>query len=145
MAVKTKEAAAAPKEAPKPAKEAPAPQGPGGLDKLAPFLGAGFVVSLGLVFVGERLLGTIDGARMALSGLGVVGAVGTTALRFMLLAGQKDAERQRIERALGLFQVVGLVSLGLYFLANTDVGRGIAGIAEATPDKRARFDGATTV
>jgi len=145
MAVKTKEAAAAPKEAPKPAKEAPAPQGPGGLDKLAPFLGAGFVVSLGLVFVGERLLGTIDGARMALSGLGVVGAVGTTALRFMLLAGQKDAERQRIERALGLFQVVGLASLGLYFLANTDVGRGLAGIADATPDKRARFDGATTV
>lgn len=148
MAVKTKEAAApkeAPKEAPKAAKEAPKPQGPGGLEKLAPYLGAGFVVSLGLVFVGERLLGTIDSARMALSGLGVAGALGTTALRFSLLAGQKDAERQRIERALGLFQVVGLAALGVYFLANTDMGRGLAGIADAAPDKRARFDGATTV
>lgn len=134
--------APAPKETPKAAQPA---AGPSGLEKLAPYLGAGFVVSLGLVFVGERLLGTIDSARMALSGLGVVGAVGTTALRFMLLAGQKDPERQRIERTLGLFSVIGLASVGLYFLANTDMGRGIAGIADAAPDKRARFDGATTV
>lgn len=134
--------APAPKETPKAVQAA---TGPSGLEKLAPYLGAGFVVSLGLVFVGERLLGTMDGFRMALSGLGVVGAIGTTALRFMLLAGQKDPERQRIERTLGLFSIVGLVSIGLYFLANTDVGRGLAGIADAAPDKRARFDGATTV
>jgi len=156
MAVKGKEAGSAkdagssaknnpPAPAPKEAPKASQPAGPSGLEKLAPYLGAGFVVSLGLVFVGERLLGTIDGARMALSGLGVVGALGTTALRFMMLSGQKDSERQRIERTLGLFSVVGLASVGLYFLANTDMGRGIAGIADAAPDKRARFDGATTV
>lgn len=139
---KNKEPAPAPKETPKAAQPA---AGPSGLEKLAPYLGAGFVVSLGLVFVGERLLGTMDGARTALSGLGVVGALGTTALRFMLLAGQKDPERQRIERTLGLFSIVGLASVGLYFLANTDVGRGIVGIADAAPDKRARFDGASTV
>jgi hypothetical protein len=136
---KNKESAPAPKEAAK------APAGPSSLDKLAPYVGPGFVVSLVLVFIGERLLGTIDAARMAVSGLGVAGALGTTALRFSLVTGQKDAERQRIERTLGLFSVVGLVSIGLYFLANTDVGRGIVGIADATPDKRARFDGATTV
>ncbi len=143
MAVKSKEAA--PKEGAKPAKEAPVATGPGGLDKLAPYLGAGFVVSLGLVFVGERLLGTMEGARMAVSGLGVAGALGTTVLRFLLVAGQKDPERQRIERALGVLQIVGLLSVGLYFLANTTVGRGLVGIADAAPDKRARFDGATTV
>ncbi|MBK9259638.1 MAG: Gldg family protein [Polyangiaceae bacterium] len=145
MAVKPKEAAASPKEAAKPAKETPAPSGPGSLDKLAPYLGPGFVVSLVLVFIGERLLGTIDTARMALSGLGVAGAIGTTALRFSLIAGHKDAERKRIERTLGIFSAVGLVSLGLYFIANTEVGRGLVGIADAAPDKRARFDGATTV
>lgn len=93
MAVKPKEAAAASKEAAKPAKEAPAPQGPSALDKLTPYLGPGFVVSMVLVFVGERLLGTVDGARMALSGLGVAGAVGTTALRFSMAGRHKDKER----------------------------------------------------
>lgn len=145
MAVKPKEAAAASKEAAKPAKEAPAPQGPSALDKLTPYLGPGFVVSMVLVFVGERLLGTVDGARMALSGLGVAGAVGTTALRFSMAGRHKDKERQRIERTLGMFAVVGLAALALYFVANTDAGRGLVGITDAAPDKRARFDGATTV
>ena len=100
MAGKPKEAAAASKEAAKPAKGAPVPTGPAPLDKLAPYLGPGFVVSLGLVFVGELILGTTDTARMALSGLGVAGAIATTALRVSLVAGQKESERKRIERKL---------------------------------------------
>ena len=140
MAVKSKEAA--PKEGAKPAaKETPAPRGPGGLDKLAPYIGPGFVVSLALVFVGERMLGTIDNARIALSGLGVAGALATTALRFSLVAGQTDVQRQRIERALGATGRASAAA-GLFDLAHTN-GAPVAlkdiGMNEADLDRAAEI------
>jgi hypothetical protein len=137
MAVKPKEAA--------PPAKAEAPAGPGMGDRLSPLLGPIYVVSLALVFAGERIVGTIESARMAFSALGVLGAVAATALRFSHAASVKDVERKRIERALALFSTLGLVALGVYFAANTETGRGLLGVLDATPDKRARFDGASTV
>lgn len=104
-----------------------------------------YVLSLGLVFVGERMLGTIDGARMAFSALGVLGAVATVGLRFSLANREKEEERRLIERALALFAALGLAALALYFAANTETGRNLIHIADAAPDKRSRFDAASTV
>ena len=147
MALKPKEAAPQASAADKPAKadkptepsETPARTG------IAPWLGPIYSISLALVFVGERLLGTIDGARMAFSALGVLGAAASVGLRFSLAASEKEAQRRQIERALALFATLGLVALGIYFAANTETGRGLLGVLDATPDKRARFDGASTV
>lgn len=146
MAVKPKDAAPPVKAADKPAKaDKPNEQGKPGLDRFAAWLGPIYVVSLVLVFIGERLLGTMDGARMAFSALGALGAAASVGLRFSLSASEKDAERRQIERALGLFSALGLVALGVYFAANTETGRNLIGVVDWAPEKRARFDGGSTV
>jgi hypothetical protein len=148
MALKPKEAASSANE---PSNEARAPKaperpaGPGAMYKLLPWLGPVYVVSLALVFVGERMLGTMEGARTVFSGLGLVGALGSTALRVLLASREKDAPRRSIERMLTLFQTLGVIALGIYFATSTDGGRSLIGLADAAPDKRARVTGAATV
>jgi len=105
---------------------------------LGPIYGA----SLTLVFIGERIVST-DKLRMAISGLGVLGAVATTSLRFGQ-AGKAPAERRRAERTLALLSAAGLVALALYF-STTETARDLFGIAKAAPQTRARIEGATTV
>lgn len=130
----------------KPNEAAPA-AGPGGLDKLGPWLGPIYLVSLALVFLGERMLGgtASGGLATALSALGLLGALGATGLRIVLAGKYTDVERRRIERTLALFQTAGVVALGIYFATATDGGRSLLGLADATPDKRARVEGAATV
>jgi hypothetical protein len=149
MALKPKEAAPAAKEpankAPAPKAAASAPAGPAGLDNLGPWLGPIYLVSLVLVFVGERMLGASGGAATALSALGLLGALGATGLRIVLAGKHKDVERRSIERTLSLFQTLGVLALGIYFATSTEGGRSLIGLADAAPDKRARVEGAATV
>ncbi|MFT3769847.1 MAG: Gldg family protein [Minicystis sp.] len=101
-----------------------------------------YLGALVLVFVGERIV-TSDGARYALSGIGVLGLAITTAARWTL-AGKGSDERRRAERALAMASAGGLLAIALYF-TTTDRGKAILGVAAMKPDTRARIEGATTV
>jgi ABC-type uncharacterized transport system len=118
--------------------EAPAP-----VERFAPWFVPVYVGSLVFVFLGERIFSGYDWARYAFSGVGTLGVVVSTVLR---LAGamRKQGERRRIERALGLISTGGVVALALYF-ATTDAGKKLLGIATASPEVRARFEGGVTV
>ena len=105
-------------------------------------LAPGYVASLVLIFAGERL-GLADSTRYALSGAGVLGAVATTALRFVE-SGRATGERRAVERTLALLSTLGLVAIALYF-TQTDAAKATLGIAKATPEVRARIEGSTTV
>jgi len=144
MALNPKETAKADKADAKAAKPR-APEAPPALERLAWTFAPAYVISLVLVFVGERLLGNVESLRAPVSALGALGAIVATVLRFALASAEKDAERRKIERGLGLFAVLGLLGLGVYFAANTEVGRRALGVLDATPAGRARFDGASTV
>lgn len=149
-ASKTPAAEAPAAEAPAPAAAPPAPNtkaapaaGEGSLSALSPWLVPIYIVSLAFVFAGERVFGTWETLRYVLTGLGVAGAVITTAVRFAL-AGRKTGERRRVERTLALFSLGGLVALVVYF-ATTDTGRKLFGIAKASAETRARVDTAATI
>lgn len=145
MAVKAIAPAPAGKDTP-PAAATPAGSAakPGsGLATLMPWLGLVFVASLVLVFCGERIVSGYDWARYGLSGIGLLGAIASTALR-LAGAGPAVTEQRKVERALVLFQAIGLLALAVYF-ATTDTGKSLLGIAAAAPDTRARIEGALTV
>jgi hypothetical protein len=114
---------------------------------MPPALGAwllpAYLVGLALVFVGERIVSS-DGVRYACSGLGLLLATATTALRFAR-SGTSAGERGRAERVLAFFSTGGLGALGIYFFTSTEAGRSIFGIAAAKPETRARIEGASTV
>ncbi len=101
-----------------------------------------YLAGLVLVFLGERVVGS-DNARMVSSGAGVLAVVASVGLRFAR-AGQGDADRKRAERSLGLLSLGGLCAVGLYFLT-TETGRNLVGVGHATPQTRARFEGALQV
>ncbi|WP_437719923.1 Gldg family protein [Sorangium sp. So ce861] len=141
-----KEAGAAPgaqHEAP-PA-EAPAPTAQRG----APALRAGgwmvpaYAGALLAIFLGERVVPTIDGLRYALSGLGLLTLALVTALRFAT-AVRETGERRAVERALAILSALGLVAVAAYF-TTTDAGRNLLGVSRAAPELRARIEAATTV
>ena len=102
-----------------------------------------YAAALTLVFLGERVVSTIDSARYALSGLGVAALVVVTALRFVTAA-RAGGERCGVERGLALLSALGLAAIAAYF-TTTDAGRGLLGIAQAAPETRARIEAATTV
>src|ERR1700679_471247 len=68
-----------------------------------------YLVGLGLVFVGERIVSSA-GVRYACSGLGILAATATTALRFAR-SGTSAGERGRAERVLAFFSIGGLAAL----------------------------------
>ncbi len=105
-------------------------------------LGPAYAAALVLLFAGERVV-TSDAARSALSGVGVLGAFVTTALRFVQ-ASRASGERRAVERSLALLSTLGLAAVGLYF-TQTDTAKAALGIAKATPELRARIEGGTTV
>lgn len=105
-------------------------------------LGPCYAASLVLIFVGERVV-TSDSVRYAFSGLGALGALGATALRF-IEASRASGERRAVERSLALLSTLGLVAVGLYF-TSTDAAKAALGIAKASPEVRARIEGGTMV
>ncbi|WP_437565023.1 Gldg family protein [Sorangium sp. So ce542] len=133
----------APHEAPQ--AERPAPAAPRG----APALRAGgwmvpaYAGALLAIFLGERVVPTIDGLRYALSGLGLLTLALVTALRFAT-AVRETGERRAVERALAILSALGLVAVAAYF-TTTDAGRNLLGVSRAAPELRARIEAATTV
>lgn len=119
----------------KPAAEAPIPAGA--------WMVPAYAGALALVFLGERVVPTIDGARYALSGLGVAGLGLVTALRFVTAA-RASGERRGVERSLAILSALGLAAVAAYF-TTTEAGRGLLGVAKAAPETRARIEAATTV
>ncbi|XXX71834.1 Gldg family protein [Sorangium sp. So ce134] len=141
-----KEAGAAPgaeQEAPPAGQPAPAAQ------RGAPALRAGgwmvpaYAGALLAIFLGERVVPTIDGLRYALSGLGLLTLALVTALRFAT-AVRETGERRAVERALAILSALGLVAVAAYF-TTTDAGRSLLGVSRAAPELRARVEAATTV
>jgi hypothetical protein len=121
----------------------PVPVGLAGRAATRAPIATAYVLALGLVFVGERIV-TSDSARYACSGLGLFIAAAITAARFAG-SGAASGEKGRAERVLALCSLGGLAAVGIYFLTTTDVGRGLYGYAAAKPETRARMDGASTV
>lgn len=95
------------------------------------------------IFLGERVVPTIDGLRYALSGLGLLTLALVTALRFAT-ALREAGERRAVERALAILSALGLVAVAAYF-TTTDAGRSLLGVSQAAPELRARVEAATTV
>ncbi|AGP37814.1 hypothetical protein SCE1572_27055 [Sorangium cellulosum So0157-2] len=154
MAVKDQNAQAAEAEnsgneasaAPGAQHEAPQAEGPA---PAAPALRAGgwmvpaYAGALLAIFLGERVVPTVDGLRYALSGLGLLTLTLVTALRFAT-AVRETGERRAVERALAILSALGLVAVAAYF-TTTDAGRNLLGVSRAAPELRARVEAATTV
>jgi hypothetical protein len=129
--------AAAPPAAP-PRAEAPARP-----DSFAPWLVPIYVVSLALLFVGERIVPADEVLRYAFSGLGAAGALGSTLYRLRTMAAA-SGERRRVESLLALLMAGGLVAILMYF-STTETGRNLLGIASMKPESRARVTGIAAV
>ncbi|WP_437475463.1 Gldg family protein [Sorangium sp. So ce1014] len=95
------------------------------------------------IFLGERVVPTIEGLRYALSGLGLLTLVLVTALRFAT-AVRETGERRVVERSLAILSALGVVAVAAYF-TTTDAGRDLLGVSQAAPELRARIDAATMV
>ncbi len=105
---------------------------------LGPWLAIAYVTGLALVFVGERVLASTETVRYAVTGLGALGVVVATALRFV--AARKTAgDRRGVELSLAKLSTGGVVALAVYFLT-TETGKGLLGVDAAKPDTRARFE-----
>ncbi|WP_437879015.1 Gldg family protein [Sorangium sp. So ce513] len=144
--VKGKEAgAAAPGAAPQaaPADRPAAAPGGGPPIRAGAWMVPAYAGALLAIFLGERVVPTIEGLRYTLSGLGVLTLLLVTALRFAT-AVRETGERRAVERALAILSALGLVAVAAYF-TTTDAGRAMLGVSRAAPELRARIDGATTV
>ncbi|WP_437994541.1 Gldg family protein [Sorangium sp. So ce145] len=123
----------------------PAPAAP----REAPALRAGgwmvpaYAGALLALFLGERVVPTIEWLRYALSGLGFLTLVLVTALRFAT-AVRESGERRAVERALAILSALGVVAVAAYF-TTTDAGQAMVGVSRAAPELRGRIDAATTV
>ncbi|WP_437747843.1 Gldg family protein [Sorangium sp. So ce1504] len=123
----------------------PAPAAP----REAPALRAGgwmvpaYAGALLALFLGERVVPTIEWLRYALSGLGFLTLVLVTALRFAT-AVRESGERRAVERALAILSALGVVAVAAYF-TTTDAGQATLGVSRAAPELRGRIDAATTV
>ncbi|MEZ4227125.1 MAG: Gldg family protein [Polyangiaceae bacterium] len=128
------------------AKGAGKPSGPSGVlgAESAPLWVAPlYVLGMVLVFVGQRVLSTLDTASSVVTALGVMGAVGATVLRF-LPKYRAGGERREIETLLAVLSVVGLVALALYALT-TDTGQDKAGLSALDADAKERWLGVLTI
>ena len=116
---------------------------PGGSDPFGGWLVPAYVLSLVLVFVGERIVPSDETLRYAFSGIGVAGALVTTLARLRAAMGSLG-ERRSVERTLALLMVGGLVALAVYF-TSTETGKGLLHLASLKAETRARVSAITTV
>ncbi len=107
------------------------------------WLSAIFAVGLFLLFLGERAFGHLDSLRYALTGVGVLLIVATTALRAVAMFSATGL-RRRVERNLLLCHLG--VALGLLgYLATTHFGMGLLGLDDLQPKSKDRFVAAANV
>ena len=116
---------------------------PSGPDPFGPWVVPVYVLSLALVFVGERILAGDDTLRIGFSAVGVIGALGTTLYR-LRAALRSRGEQQSAERTLAFLMLGGLVAIAIYF-SSTDTGKSVLHLAALRPETRARVAGITTV
>ncbi|MBX3128576.1 MAG: Gldg family protein [Polyangiaceae bacterium] len=102
-----------------------------------------YLAGLVLVFLGERVLSTLDSGRWAFTALGGLLVVAATTMRF-LPRYRTAGERAGIERLLAVLSVVGVVALGLY-AATTDGGAERLGLASLETEARERWLGILTI
>jgi ABC-type uncharacterized transport system len=97
-----------------------------------------FVAGLVLVFLGERVFSAITGARWVLTGGGFGLVVAYFALR-IVGGNEGEPERRSVNRLLAVFAFVAILALGIEFLT-TEAGERLIGLAQATTEKRDRFE-----
>jgi len=91
-----------------------------------------------LLFMGERVLATTTTPRALCSGVGLIALLATTAMRWVM-AGRASVERARIERLLGLAQVLTVVGVGVA-LASSSLGAKFIGLESLDAATRERWD-----
>lgn len=102
-----------------------------------------FGAGLFLLFLGERILGHLGGARMVMTGLGAILVVGVIGLRAWAMLGSHDA-RRRVERTL-LISHLGSAAALLVYALTTPTGMKLVGQASLTGKSLAHYTGAMTV
>lgn len=102
-----------------------------------------FGLGLFLLFIGERILGHLSGARLFATGLGVVLVLGVTGLRAWAMLASQGA-RRRVERTLLISHGGTALALLLYALT-TPTGMGLIGQGDLSGKGLEHFSGAMTV
>jgi hypothetical protein len=102
-----------------------------------------YLAGLVLVYVGERLLPTLDKGHLVVTVLGLIAVAGATAIRFSPRF-RAEGDRQQIENLQAIFSLIGIAGVAVYF-ASTDWGLDHIGYAAANIDKRASASGFLTV
>ncbi|HKQ68113.1 MAG TPA: Gldg family protein [Polyangiaceae bacterium] len=102
-----------------------------------------YVAGLVSMFLGERVLSTINSARITLSlaGFGLVFAYFLIRLRGVLTA---TGERKSIDRVLTIFAGITLLGLALAFLT-TEAGEKLIGIPKVTFETKNKFEAIATI
>lgn len=102
-----------------------------------------FGIGLFSLFIGERILGHLSGARLVMTGLGLLLVVGTTGLRAWAMLSSKDS-RRRVERTLLLCHLGTALALLLYALT-TPTGMSVVGQGQLVGKGYVHYTGAMTV
>lgn len=102
-----------------------------------------YLAGLLFVYVGERLLPTLEKGHVVVTVLGLLAAVGATGVRFSPRF-RAGGDRQQIENLQAAFSLIGLGGLIVYF-ASSDWGLDHIGYAAASVDKRASVTAFLTV
>ncbi len=102
-----------------------------------------YVGGLVVLYIGERVVGTLDTVHWIVSGLGLGAVLAATAARFVP-TWQAGGERGRIEKLLGILSIIGVVALGLY-ACTTDYGLDKLGLLTAPDQKREAAQGLLTI
>ena len=102
-----------------------------------------FGIGLFLLFIGERILGHLPGARLVATGLGALLVVGITGARTYAMLASRDA-RRKVERTLLTSHLGSVLALLLYALT-TPTGMKLIGQASLTGKSLAHYTGAMTV
>jgi hypothetical protein len=97
-----------------------------------------YMVGLGLVFLGERVLSATPGARWILTAPGIGLVIAYAGLRWMGgAAGASD--RRSVDRLLAVLSTLTVVALGLELLS-TEAGERLIGLAQIAANKRERIE-----
>lgn len=102
-----------------------------------------FGIGLFSLFIGERILGHLSGARLVMTGLGLLLIAGTTGLRAWAMLASKDA-RRKVERTLLLCHLGTAVALLFYWLT-TNTGMKLVGQGQLVGTGYVHYNGAMTV
>jgi gliding motility-associatede transport system auxiliary component len=108
-----------------------------------PWIVAAYAVSLVLVFLGERVFSTLTWLREGLTGLGVVGVLALTALRWLAVRAT-EGERRTVERALAILSTVGALAIVVY-LTTAEPFDDKLGLTRLPTETRHRYDAVANV